>query len=257
MLEIIFLVILHFEMSKGKLNRQQKAHAITHLVLIALMAVGLIFSAVNMFVSCDGSEGISYEKVEKDVYNPNNKDHREPRRSYSRILTDLQDVQIIAAQKNGINESFSREELASGKYDVKRIATCRHYVVDELTHSSPYLVPKAATLLDDMATAFQDSIYLRGYDRRHRFIVTSVTRTREDVRKLSRGNVNATENSCHCYATTFDITYTRFDRPSSHFIHDDNKLYDILMQVASDFRDKGRCYVKWERQQKCLHITVR
>lgn len=239
------------------MNKQQKAQALTHLVLIALIAVGLIFSAVRMFVSCDGSEKEPREKVEKDVYNPNNKDHREPRRSYSQILTDLQDVQIVAAEKNGIKESFSREDLASGKYDVKHIATCRHYVVDELTHSSPYLVPKAATLLDDMAVAFQDSIYLRGYDRRHRFIVTSVTRTRDDVKNLTRGNVNATENSCHCYATTFDITYTRFDRPSSHVINDDNKLYDILMQVASDFREEGRCYVKWEHRQKCLHITVR
>lgn len=244
-------------MSKGGLNKKQKAQALTHLVIVGLIAVGLIFSAVRMFISCNGNNNGEHERVNKDIFNPNNKDHREPTRSYSTILTDLQDVQIVAAQKNGINEPFSREDLTSGKYDVKHITTCRHYQVDELTHSSPYLVPKAAKLLDDMAVAFQDSIYLRGYDRRHRFIVTSVTRTQEDVAKLTRSNVNATENSCHCYATTFDITYTRFDRPSSHAINDDNKLYDILMQVASDFRDKGRCYVKWEHRQKCLHITVR
>ena len=244
-------------MGKKRLKKKQKAQALVHLALITLLAVGLIFSAVKMFVSCDGIDKNEHEKVDKDVYNPNNKDHREPTRSYSKILTDLQDVQIVAAQKNGINESFSREDLAAGKYDVELIKTCRYYQVDELTHSSPYLVPKAAKLLNDMAVAFQDSIYLRGYDRRHRFIVTSVTRTRDDVKNLSHGNVNATENSCHCYATTFDITYTRFDRPASHAINDDNKLYDILMQVASDFRDKERCYVKWEHRQKCLHITVR
>ena len=244
-------------MKRDDSTKGKKVQAITHLALIALIAVGMVYCAVRMLVSCGDDEKEVTEKVKKDVYNPNNHDHREPTRSYSRILTDLQDVQIVAAQKNGINENFSREDLASGKYDVTHIASCSHYMVDELTHSSPYLVPKAAALLDDMAIAFQDSIYMRGYDRRHRFIVTSVTRTREDVKNLSRSNVNATENSCHCYATTFDITYTRFDRPASHAITDDNKLYDILMQVACDFRNSGRCYVKWEHRQKCLHITVR
>lgn len=245
-------------MDKTGLDKQIKTKAIAHLALIALLFIGLIVSAVRVFVSCEGDSHDDHsERVEKDVYNPNNKDHREPRRSYSKILTDLQDVQIVAARKNGINEPFTREDLASEKYKVEHITSCKHYHVDELTHSSPYLVPKAARLLDDMGVAFQDSIYLRGYDRRHRFIVTSVTRTRQDVKNLSRSNVNATENSCHCYATTIDISYTRFERPLSHAISDDNKLYDILMQVACDFRNEGRCYVKWEGHQKCLHITVR
>ena len=244
-------------MKWNDLTREQKIQVITHLFLIALIAIGLAFCAIRVFVSCEDSEQEQTIGHREPTYNPNNKDHREPTRSYSKLLHDLQDVQIVAAEKNGICEEFSREDLASGKYDVKYIETNKHYMVEELTHSSPYLVPKASKLLDDMACAFQDSIYYRGYDRRHRFIVTSVTRTRGDVRQLSRSNVNATENSCHCYATTFDISYTRFDKPETHYITNDDKLYDILMQVAYDYQQAGRCYVKWEHRQKCLHITVR
>lgn len=236
----------------NRLSKKQKTLAIAHTVVIGIFVVCLL-ACLWQAVSCRGNKSTDKE----DVYNPNNKDHREPTRSYSKLLNDLQETQIKAAEANGIKGEFSREDLASGKYDVTRIETCKRYVVDRLTHSSPYLVPKAARLLDDMGKAFQDSIYQRGYNRNHRFIVTSVTRTREDVKNLSGRNVNATENSCHCYATTFDITYTRFDCPASHAIEDTNKLYDILMQVAYDFRQDKRCYVKWERRQKCLHITVR
>lgn len=241
-------------MEQNKLTPKQKAKAIIHLAVIALFGVAMIVCLCQA-ISCEGDRRGKKEK--EDVYNPKNKDHKEPTRSYSKLLNDLQEKQIVAAEKNGIKGKFTREDLASGKFDVVHVKTCNHYVVEHLTHSSPYLVPKAATLLDDLGKAFQDSIYNRGYNRKHRFIVTSVTRTQEDVKKLAQTNVNATENSCHCYGTTFDISYARFERPATHAIEDNDKLYDILMQVALDFRTKKRCYVKWERKQKCLHITVR
>jgi hypothetical protein len=34
-------------------------------------------------------------------------------------------------------------------------------------------------------------------------------------------------------------------------------MRQILMQVVYDLRNEGRCYVKYEKQQTCLHITVR
>lgn len=241
-------------MDENRLTPKQKALAILHLAVIALFGAALVICLCQV-VSCKGDKTAKKEK--EDAYNPHNKDHREPTRSYSKLLNDLQETQIEAARANGINKPFTRADLASGQIDVVRIETGKRYVVDPLTHSSPYLVPKAAQLLDDLGKAFQDSIYKRGYNRNHRFIVTSVTRTREDVEKLSRTNVNATENSCHCYATTFDISYSRFERPAEHAIADDSKLYDILMQVALDFRTAKRCFVKWEHRQKCLHITVR
>ena len=78
----------------------------------------------------------------------------------------------------------------------------------------------------------------------------------EDVKKLKRVNGNASTNSCHCNATTIDISYVRFEddkiRPRSNY-----ELRLALAQTLHELREAGRCYVKIERKQYCYHITVR
>ncbi len=195
--------------------------------------------------------------IEKPNHDPNRNDHRDPYRNYPRIFNDLNDTQLIAAHENGTPHTLTIEELEVGKYGLQRIESNKLYKVDPLTHSAPYLVPKAKKLLDDLGDAFQDSLYNRGYDRRHRFIVTSVYRTQDHIKRLRRsGNVNASQNSCHQYGTTIDITYVRFDKPEEHRANDP-KLLQLLMQTVYDMHKEGRCYVKYERKQSCLHITVR
>ena len=194
---------------------------------------------------------------EKPIYNPNLKDRRDPYRNYPKIFNDLNDTQLVAAQANGTPYTLTIEELEVGKYGLQRIETNKLYKVDPLIHSAPYLMPKAKDFLDELGEAFQDSLYNRGYDRRHRFIVTSVYRTENHIKRLRRsGNVNASTNSCHQYGTTVDITYVRFDKPEEHRANDP-KLLQLLMQTVYDMHRCGRCYVKYERKQSCLHITVR
>lgn len=196
-------------------------------------------------------------KMEKPNRNPGLKDRRDPYRNYPKLFNDLNDIQLVAARANGTPHTLTVEELEVGKYGLKRIETNELYKVDPLTHSSPYLVPKAKDFLDDLGEAFQDSLYNRGYDRRHRFIVTSVYRTENHIKRLRRsGNVNASKNSCHQYGTTVDITYVRFDKPEEYRANDP-KLLQLLMQTVYDMHQAGRCYVKYERKQSCLHITIR
>ncbi len=196
-------------------------------------------------------------KMEKPNRNPDLKDRRDPYRNYPKLFNDLNDIQLIAARANGTPHTLTIEELEVGKYGLKRIETNELYKVDPLTHSAPYLVPKAKDFLDDLGEAFQDSLYNRGYDRRHRFIVTSVYRTENHIKRLRRsGNVNASKNSCHQYGTTVDITYVRFDKPEEYRANDP-KLLQLLMQTVYDMHQAGRCYVKYERKQSCLHITIR
>ena len=196
-------------------------------------------------------------KMEKPNRNPDLKDRRDPYRNYPRIFNDLNDIQLVAARANGTPHTLTVEELEVGKYGLKRIETNELYKVDPLTHSAPYLVPKAKDFLDELGEAFQDSLYNRGYDRRHRFIVTSVYRTENHIKRLRRsGNVNASKNSCHQYGTTVDITYVRFDKPEEYRANDP-KLLQLLMQTVYDMHQAGRCYVKYERKQSCLHITIR
>ena len=185
-----------------------------------------------------------------------NTDHREPVRQYDRLFNDLNDTQLEAARKNGLKKPIKLEE-AQDHRQLQMIETNRYYVVQKLTHSVPYLVPKAAKLLEDMGKAFQDSLFNRGYNRGHRFTVTSVLRTEETVRQLRKTNVNSSENSCHCYGTTFDISYFTYSPPKVGKEASIDKMRQILYQVAYDMKKQGRCYVKYEKQQTCLHITVR
>lgn len=185
-----------------------------------------------------------------------NTDHREPVRQYDRLFNDLNDTQLEAARKNGLKKPIKLEEAQDNR-QLQKIETNRYYVVQKLTHSVPYLVPKAAQLLEDMGKAFQDSLFNRGYNRNHRFTVTSVLRTEETVRQLRKTNVNSSENSCHCYGTTFDISYFTYSPPQVGKEASVDKMRQILYQVAYDMKKQGRCYVKYEKQQTCLHITVR
>lgn len=185
-----------------------------------------------------------------------NQDRREPNRLYSSIFNDLNEVQLTAARKNGLKKFISEKDVDSNSH-LRRIESCEYYHIQPLTHSVPYLVPKAAKLLEDIGQAFQDSLYNRGYSRNHRITVTSVLRTPESVKKLQKTNANSSSNSCHCYGTTVDISYCTFQTPLKGKKASVEKMRQILMEVAYDMRKQGRCYVKFEKQQTCLHITVR
>lgn len=174
---------------------------------------------------------------------------------YERSFNDLQDKQKAAALKNGVEPIKSRAEIENNFKQYRRklvhIETNDKYIVRELSHSAPYVVPKVAELLDDLADKFQERT-----QSRTRFVVTSVLRTEEDIKKLRQVNGNASTNSCHCNATTIDISYVRFGvdkvRPRD--------LYELRLAIAEvlyDLRKEGRCYVKIERKQYCYHITVR
>ena len=198
-----------------------------------------------------------FKEPEKPNHDPNLKDRRDPYRNYPRIFNDLNDTQLVAAKANGTARTLTIDELEVGMYGLQYVETNKLYKVDPLTHSAPYLVPKAKDFLDELGEAFQDSLFNRGYDRRHRFIVTSVYRTQDHIKRLRRsGNVNASQNSCHQYGTTIDITYVRFDKPEEH-IANDMKLQQLLYQTVYDMYQAKKCYVKYERKQSCLHITIR
>lgn len=132
------------------------------------------------------------------------------------------------------------------------------YRVDKLTHSMPFLVPKAANLLSEICINFRDSLISKKMPL-YKPIITSITRTNDDVKGLSRRNRNASDNSAHRYGTTIDIAWTRFDKvnPTDSRVLDDGRLKAILGQVLHDLHERERCYIKHERKQSCFHITVR
>jgi hypothetical protein len=167
----------------------------------------------------------------------------------SRDFNDVNDTHLVAARRLGIRPQPNREALQALQNKLVQLEDTRFYKLDPMTQSVPYLVPDAADFLTALGERWQEY-----HGTNSRFIITSCLRTDADVRRLKKVNVNATKDSAHRYATTFDITYNRFYRRGRTH---DGKLKADLARALYDLRAAGYCYVKYEYKQACFHVTVR
>ena len=174
--------------------------------------------------------------------------------NYKKAFPDSQSVQIVAAERWGVRPVKNREDAEKRKKELVYIGESPYWHVDRLSSSIPYLVPRAALLLQDIGQAFYDSLYVKGVPLQQ-LIVTSVLRSKDDVARLQRHNQHATERSCHLFGTTFDICYNRY-HPIERPVRDDTLKW-VLSEVLRDKREEGRCYIKYEVKQGCFHMTVR
>ena len=180
--------------------------------------------------------------------------------SFRNTFPDNNDVQLLAAERNGVPPVQNRAEAEKRMKELVYVGSNPFFHIDRLSSSIPYLVPKASVLLQDIGKAYFDSLFIKGIPL-HKIIVTSVLRTKDDVTKLRTRNGNATENSCHLYGTTFDICYNRYvtvedpDGPARREVRNDTLKW-VLSEVLRDFREQGRCYIKYEVKQGCFHLTV-
>ena len=217
-----------------------------------IYTIAMAFCVMASFASCK----------EKDMSMKMN----EPRNikgvvSYKRSFGDLNDTHMAAAKRIGVKPLQNREAAEKLGDKVVEIKDGKFYQVDSLTHSIPFLVPKASALLDSIGANFLDSLESKGLNP-NQIIVTSVLRTNDDVKRLRRVNGNASANSVHMFGTTFDIIYNRFHkvedpdgRPMQDVRADTLKL--VLSEVLRDLKKKEMCYVKYELKQACFHITAR
>ncbi len=179
--------------------------------------------------------------------------------NYNKEFNDLQELHMVSAISNGIAPMTSRDDTLALNDELVRIPDALElYKTYDLTHSIPFLVPSAAQLFMDIARNFRDSLYSKQIPL-HRLYLTSVLRTDDDLSRLTKRNINASENSTHRYATTFDVSWKRFEQvdPDSVNRVPPERLKLVLAQVLFDLKNQQRCYVKHERKQACFHITVR
>lgn len=211
--------------------------------------------SVTPDTASDGSFSIFFDKNGKEVK------HRifsVPH--FGNTFPDQQDVQIVAASRHGVAPVQNREEAEHSKGKLVYVGSNPFFYVDKLNNSIPYLVPRASVLLQDIGRAYFDSLQIKGIPL-HKIIVTSILRTKDDVSKLRTRNGNATENSCHLYGTTFDVCYNRYkqiqtEKQPRRQVQNDTLKW-VFSEVLRDFRNKNRCYIKYEVHQGCFHITVR
>lgn len=179
---------------------------------------------------------------------------------FGNAFPDQNDVQLAAATRHGVKPVMDCEDAEQRKAELVYVGSNPFFHVDRLRNSIPYLVPRAALLLQDIGRNFFDSLQTKQIPL-HKIIVTSVLRSKADIAKLRSRNANATENSCHLYGTTFDICYNRYktvsppDGPQRRQVRNDTLKW-VLSEVLNDMRRQQRCLVKYEVKQGCFHITV-
>lgn len=205
----------------------------------------------------------SYKLPQDLTQSPSGRKHRILSvRSFKNTFPDLNDVQLATAEKLGIIPVQNREE--ANQFDHSKLVYAGNspfYHVKRLYNSIPYLVPRAQLLLNDIARTFIDSLMIKNI-KPSMIIVTSMTRSEEDVEQLRKHNVNASDKSCHCRGTAFDISYSKYhpiqdpELPPVRQTRDDTLKW-VLSEVLRDKRERGLCYVKYEVHQGCFHITAR
>lgn len=178
---------------------------------------------------------------------------------------DLNAAHLEVAQRNGIQPFTSNQAfldnigrmMALGK--LVKIEDNEYYVIKELTHSHPYLTPKAASLLNEIGRRYSERLAQNGLGKSY-FQVSSLLRTNESQKRLSRSNRNASSSSSHLYGTTFDITYMKVKKIPHPLVSAevvDGPAMKILSDVLGELRKEGRCLVVTERNEACFHITAK
>lgn len=177
---------------------------------------------------------------------------------------DFNALHLIHAKKGGTtpfetNNDFKEkiEELEKEDQLVK-ITDNSYYRICRLTHSHPYLTPDAEQFLEDLGKRFRKKLNEKDLPEYY-FQVSSLLRTRENQKKLSRSNGNATSNSSHMYGTTFDIPYTTVIKRT--FLWNEAEITDgnaskLLSEALGELRKEGRCVAVTEYNEACFHVTV-
>lgn len=176
---------------------------------------------------------------------------------YDEVFNDSNYVQYAFAERLGIDPITSLYEAYNTSRPLVKIGSCDSYHLDNLTHSMPYLVPEAASLLKEIGDDFGEMVRKNGGDPAYnKIIVTSVLRSPYTVKKLRRVNRNAVDSSTHMFGTTFDIAWNNFHYPDSTKSVNAGVLKGLLAEVLYKKRSEGKCLVKYEKKTPCFHITV-
>lgn len=261
---VIYIVIaVYFVKAIAAIRKRRGFNLfIAHLLTLQLIPLCVAITILSLIPEAEVTESVAPAKEvaqrEEIIFDPAQYKPLAGKPSdYDREFNDMQDKQKAAAIKNGLATFSSRADIEAKYAQLQRegklvhISTNPSYIVRDLTYSSPYVVPKMAKLLDDIARNFQMQTCSRS-----QFEVTSALRTEEDIAKLKRKNGNASSDSCHCNATTVDISYTSFGIDSVN-VREAYQLRLALAKTLQELRKEGRCYIKKERKQYCYHITVR
>jgi len=180
-------------------------------------------------------------------------------------LDDINPVHLECAMRMGIKPYETNAALESDiksnvlRGNMEKMEDTETYKLKELTHSYPYLVPRAVELLNEIGDRFEAKLALIDI-KPHYMMISSVLRTMESQSGLGKRNSNATTVSAHIFGTTVDISYKEFlpkhgKKAREGFCRHD-LMRHVLAEVLTEMSKEGRCRVVIEKRQACFHITV-
>lgn len=228
-------------------------------VVVGITVCFLGYFCINAMVRCAREKGDKQSAVGNTIVEDSLVWYPGRTFVYKEKFNDMHAKQHAVASQIGLTRPpKDRDDAASMHRQLVELKTNENYIIDSLTHSVPFLIPSAKRELDAIGEEWADILQRNGLPH-YRFYVTSVLRTEEDIRYLqSSGNINSVTQSCHCYGTTFDIAYMRYNKVTRTrmYMHEDN-LKLVLGQVLLNHQRAGKIFVKYEAKQSCFHITVR
>ncbi|MCM8815045.1 MAG: DUF5715 family protein [Candidatus Omnitrophica bacterium] len=194
----------------------------------------------------------------------------------------VNDYHVEVAQKFGVGGLIDETAVIKAVEDGKLIhlSETRFWRIKELKDSLPYVTPDTFKLLQLIGEKFQENLKKNNLPL-YRFTISSVLRTDEGQKRLTRKNRNATKNtSSHQFGTSVDILFKEFDytgednftfnflkryghRPELKKKEFDEmgilyaqRLKTILGRTLLDLQREGKCYVIYEIRQPVFHVTV-
>ena len=174
--------------------------------------------------------------------------------SYSAEFADMQAKHIKVAKQLGFQTApLKNNDAVNDVVGLIKVGSCKYFKVSEMKHGAPYLTPVANDGLRRIAKEFYDDCAAKNLPTA-RLIVTSMLRTEEDVKGLQKHNSNAVSDSPHMYGTTFDISWSYYQTPNRNA--DGNEYLSVLADVLRKQMKEGLILVRYEKQQRCFHITV-
>jgi hypothetical protein len=145
-------------------------------------------------------------------------------------------------------KNINEIEKAYKEGKMKKVTNSKGVIIDDLTHSKPYLQKEAAALLEELGREFYKA------NSGNRIVITSLTRPIEKQRELVKTNPVASPNtSSHSYGVSFDIAYTKFNR-NRKYHHDSHKAIE---EILKKYQAEKKILVIREKQSACYHVTVR
>lgn len=180
--------------------------------------------------------------------------------NYDKTFNDLHKLHTEEATKLGFATMATHQDTARLKGNIVYLkpGEYENFIIDSLPHSIPIMIPQVARLIEEIGTSFRDSLKAIGFVD-CKMVVTSITRTEADIKKLRRQNGNAIHESTHRHGTSFDISWLQF-----HVVDtlDTRTPYQSVLKknlgkVLNRMSQEQKCYIKYETQQMCFHITIR